>query len=223
MERMAYTSFDTTSYLWHYSSMVKKLAIIGGWFTSAIIILVINMSLLGLISNQKKTDAGDLVIPAPIPVRHTYPAAASAGTGMVLGAQVVSGDSRSLLLQSFLQEHNSPLVPYADLIVTQADLNGFDFRLSVAIAMCESNLGKRMPSSGSFNAWGIAVYTGQLDGASFRDWPHAIEWVSHYIKERYYDKGIYDLKQIGSIWAPPSVETGYSWTNCVETFLGSIL
>jgi hypothetical protein len=202
--------------------MVKKLAFIGGWFTSAIILLIINMSLLGLTARQK-SEADDVVLHTPIPVIQTYPAVASAGTGMILGAQIISGDSRALLLQSFLSEHESPLAPYANLMVSQADQYGFDFRLPVAIAMCESNLGKRMPSTGSYNAWGIAVYTGQLEGASFRDWPEAITWVSRYIKERYYDNGIYDLREIGSIWAPPSVETEYSWTNCVETFLGSIL
>jgi hypothetical protein len=88
--------------------------------------------------------------------------------------------------------------------------------------MCESNVGKRIPSRNSFNAWGISVYTGQNFGATFKDWPHAIDWVSKYIKEKYYDKGVTDLKEIGAIWAPPSVEKGYSWTRCVESFLESI-
>lgn len=209
--------------VWHDKAMLKKLAIASAWFTSAIILLIVNISFLSLVSHQKSTRAVEAIMPAPIPADHGYPIAAAAGTGMVLGAQVIPADSRALLLESFLNEHDSPLAPYAELMVAQADAHGFDFRLAVAIAMCESNLGKRMPSSNSYNAWGIAVYTGTLEGASFRDWPHAIEWVSRYIKERYYDKNIVDLREIGAIWAPPSVETGYSWTNCVETFLGSII
>ena len=39
---------------------------------------------------------------------------------------------------------------------------GFDFRLLPAIAMCESNLGKRVPLKAGFNPFGIAVYTGTL-------------------------------------------------------------
>jgi len=115
------------------------------------------------------------------------------------------------------------MAPYADLIVQKSDEKGIDFRLVVAIAMCESNAGKRMPSRNSYNAWGIAVYTGQLTGANFRDWPHAIDWVTTYIKEKYYDRGLIDLKDIGAVWAPPSVKTGYSWSNCVEAFQDSIL
>lgn len=148
---------------------------------------------------------------------------AAAGTAQILGAQVVGGDARPLLLGAFLQSYDSPMAPYANVMVREADKNGIDFRLLVAIAMCESNLGKHMPTSDSYNAFGIAVYTGQITGATFNNWPHAIEWVSQYIKENYYNQGITDLKAIGAKWAPPSVNTGYSWTNCVSEFQKSIL
>jgi hypothetical protein len=140
-----------------------------------------------------------------------------------LGADIVSADARGLLLANFLNEHNSPMAPYADLIVAKADANNIDFRLIVSIAMCESNLGKRMPSRDSFNPFGIAVYTGQQNGKKFNDWEHAIGWISEYLRTRFYDRGISDLKEIGAIWAPPSVANGYSWTNCVGHFMNSIL
>ena len=115
------------------------------------------------------------------------------------------------------------MAPFSGLIVREADAKGIDFRLVVAIAMCESNLGKKMPKKDEFNAWGIAVYTGQNQGKAFDSWPHAISWVSQYIKTKYYDRGITDLKSIGAIWAPPSVENGDSWSSCVDTFQTSIL
>ena len=148
---------------------------------------------------------------------------ASAGTAQVLGAKVIPGDARGLLLHSFLERHDSPMAPYAEYLVQQADEYAIDFRLVVVIAMCESNLGKRMPTRDSYNAWGIAVYTGKQTGATFDNWEEAINWVSRYIKQKYYDRGIIDLRDIGAIWAPPSVEKGYSWTNCVESFRGTIL
>ena len=114
------------------------------------------------------------------------------------------------------------MTPYAGHIVREADRLGIDFRLVVAIAMCESNLGKKMPKLDEFNAWGIAVYTGKNQGKAFQSWDHAISWVSSYIKTKYYDRGITDLVAIGAIWAPPSVANGNSWSNCVELYQNSI-
>lgn len=199
--------------------MVRKLLLVGLWFPLSLVFLLGN--LLVLSSTAKKQDIALLSTTPDSP--SDFQVSTSTGTPQILGANVIAADARTLLLESFLRQHGSPMTPYAETIVQKADQNGIDFRLVVAIAMCESNLGKRMPTRNSYNAWGVAVYTGKKEGATFQDWPHAIEWVSEYIKEKYYDKGIVDLKQIGAIYAPPSVENGYSWTNCVESFQKSIL
>ncbi len=199
--------------------MRRKLLLVTLWFPLTIVFLIAN--LLVLSSTIQKAQAPLLSAISTQPP--DFQVSASTGTSQVLGASVIAADSRSLLLTAFLRQHDSPIAPYAELIVQKADENGIDFRLVVAIAMCESNLGKHMPSRDSYNAWGVAVYTGKDSGATFRDWPQAIDWVSQYIKEKYYDKGIKDLKGIGAIYAPPSVENGNSWTNCVETFQQSIL
>ncbi len=190
------------------------------WFPFTLILLIVNLTLLQV--TVRKTHTPVTAMTSPLP-DSPFGITAAAGTSQVLGAAVTAGDARGLLLKGFLRDYDSPMAPYANLIVQEADKNGIDFRLLVAIAMCESNLGKHMPSSDSYNAFGIAVYTGQQSGATFKNWPHAIEWVSQYIKESYYDKGVRDLKTIGSIWAPPSVNTGYSWTNCVSEFQKGIL
>lgn len=114
------------------------------------------------------------------------------------------------------------MTPYADVIVREADKNGFDFRLLPAIAMCESNLGKHMPLKSGFNPFGIAVYTGTQVGKNFDSWDHAIEWVSSYIHDRYFTQGITTLHDIGEIWAPPSAKDGGSWADCVQYFQDSI-
>lgn len=144
------------------------------------------------------------------------------GTGRVLGTSITAEDARPIIIGKFLRKHGSPITPYSGILVSEADAHDLDYRLVVAISMCESNAGKRMPSNDSHNAWGIAVYTGQQSGATFKDWPSAIRWVSNFLKERFFDRGITDLKKVGAIWAPPSVEKGYSWTNCVENFLSEI-
>lgn len=199
--------------------MLRKLLLLVAWFPLALILLVVNLALL-TVADHPQAAAVDPTTPiAQAQLAQTT----LSGTGQLLGTYVTAADARALLLQSFLQSHDSPLAPHANFIVEEADRNGIDFRLVVAIAMCESNLGKKMPSSDSYNAWGIAVYSGQTSGAEFGNWSEAISWVSTYIRERYYEKGLTDLKEIGAVWAPPSVEKGYSWTNCVDTFQQSIL
>lgn len=209
-----------TTLLIHVSiiTMLRNLLLLVVWYPLAIFALLLNLALLQIFRSNNHA------IHAQVSedISGAYQIAATAGTTQVLGVTVIPGDSRTLLLSDFLIHHDSPMAQYAEHIVNDADKYGLDFRLVAAIAMCESNLGKHIPSKDSHNAWGIAVYTGQQHGANFKDWPTAIDWVSRYLKEKFYDKGIFDLKQIGAIWAPPSVEKGYSWTNCVNTFKDNI-
>lgn len=199
--------------------MHSKIAILALWFPLSFILLLVNLTLLVQYSRHP-TNSPLSAVSAPRP---EFQLTAAGGTSQVLSATVVSADARVYLVESFLSKHKSPMAPYAETIVQEADRFGIDFRLVPAIAMCESNAGKRMPKKDEYNAFGIAVYTGQLHGKAFTSWPHAIAWVSQYIKTRFYDRGISDLRDIGAIWAPPSVENGYSWTNCVESFQNDII
>jgi hypothetical protein len=200
--------------------MIKRGIIILAWFPLTIIMLIINISLLVHYESEAVVRGK---LNASASYDNNFQLAAAGGTSQVLSATVTAGDARVLLLSQFLKKHSSPMAPYADAFVTEADKNGIDFRLLPAIAMCESNLGKRIPSKDSYNAWGVAVYTGQLSGKKFDSWANAISWVTKYMKEHYYDRGYTDLYDIGAIWAPPSKENGYSWTNCVESFKDSII
>ncbi len=135
---------------------------------------------------------------------------------------VAKEDARPVLLRQFLQKYNSPLMPYAQTLVTVSDNNDIDFRLITSIAMCESNLGKKMPQ-GSFNAWGYAIYTGQSAGANFENWDHAIKVMADYLAKNFYSRGLTTPEQIGPIYAPPSVETGNSWARCVRRFMDELI
>lgn len=200
--------------------MSQKLLLVVAWFPITLILLIVNLAVL---HGYNHTYPAEVKLSAMPPQELNFQLAAGIGTSQVLSAQIIASDARAYLVESFLKHHDSPMAPFSQIIVNEADKNGIDFRLVTAIAMCESNAGKRMPKKDEFNAFGIAVYTGQLNGKSFDSWPHAIEWVSNYIKTRYFDRGITDLHDIGAIWAPPSVETGYSWTNCVESFKKEII
>jgi len=163
----------------------------------------------------------NLPLSAVAPNEYGY--AAASGTPEVLSATVIAGDARTLLLDNFLKSNNSPMEPYASLIVSQADQYGFDFRLLPSIAMCESNLGKKVPLKAGFNPFGIAVYTGTNKGKEFEGWDDAITWAGKYISDTYYAKGITKLTDIEKQWAPPAVDNGDSWANCVQFFENSIL
>ena len=186
------------------------------WFPLTLSLLAINLSL--LVSLSKKANAQEQMTQS-VALRI---AATSYGTEQVLGASVLAGDARTLLLTKFLTTHQSPLAEYADYILDRAQYYDIDYRLVPAIAMCESNAGKRMPTKDSFNAWGISVETGETSGAKFPNWLYAIDWVSRYLKEKYYARGITDLINIGAIYAPPSVANGNSWANCVGQFMDDI-
>ena len=202
--------------------MIRKLLLLLVWFPISSVLLLSNLHLLGSLQKKERLAMLNEYILSPLSDSGAYHLSAADNTSQVLGASVVAADARGKLLEEFLDKYGSPLKPFAYRVVEEADKNGIDFRLIVAIAMCESNLGKHIPSSDSYNAWGIAVYTGTNSGKVFDDWDHAITWVSKYLKERYLDKGHDTLREIGAIYAPPSVHTGHSWSNCVETFQQSI-
>jgi hypothetical protein len=201
--------------------MMRKLVLLFLWFPCSCGLLLLNIFLIRDIARQNVIAQIDTDIVSPLGNIASYQVASAANTSMVLGSRVVAADARGKLLSEFLTQYDSPLAQFSDLIVDEADKNGIDFRLIVAIAMCESNLGKRIPKN-SFNPFGAGVYTGQQTGINFDNWDKAIIWESRYIKERYADRGFKTLKEIGAVYAPPSVLTGHSWSNCVETFQNSI-
>lgn len=199
--------------------MTQKLLLIAGWFTSTFVLILLNLTMLvNFANNNSKHKKLSAVVSQERPFQ-----LAAAGTSQVLSASVVAGDARVLLVESFLNRHDSPMAPYASIIVSEADRFGLDFRLVPAIAMCESNAGKHMPKKSEYNFAGIAVYTGQNKGKAFDSWEHGIAWVSEYIKTRYYDIGLDELVEMETKWAPPAVENGHSWSNCVKSFQNQII
>jgi hypothetical protein len=58
---------------------------------------------------------------------------------------VVTSDSRSIALKEFLIDYNSPMYPYADTFISEADKYGLDWRLVVSISGVESAFGNLIP------------------------------------------------------------------------------
>lgn len=196
--------------------MVQKYLFALFWFPLTFVLLIVNLTLLASLGRSAQARN---VSYNRTPMRI---AISSFGTEQVLGASIQPADARALLLSDFLSKHQSPLAKYADHIINRSEQYNIDYRLVPAIAMCESTGGKRIPSKDSYNAWGISVETGQVTGKNFDNWMHAIDWVSRYLHEKYFSRGITNLIDIGAIYAPPSVATGNSWATCVQFFMNEI-
>jgi len=182
---------------------------------------IVIVSNLAVISAHKK--GAILTLPSPKELYSSLQTrmALPKSSGKVLSASITADDARTFIVERFIKRYkpDSPFLLHAQVFIDEADRNKIDFRIIPAIAMCESNLGTRLPSSDSFNAWGIAVYTNANKGKHFEGWPEAIAWVAKFIREKFYNRNITDLYDIGAIWAPPSVENNYSWSRCVQGFM----
>ncbi len=127
-----------------------------------------------------------------------------------------TADPRIPFLQSFLHANNSPLEGEASTFIHEADKNGLDWRLVVAISGVESTFGQAIPK-GSYNAWGWGIPTGAESGVGFQNWKEGIATVSYGLKHNYIDKGAITLDAIGQTYAASG-----AWSNHVQYFIDQI-
>lgn len=130
--------------------------------------------------------------------------------------QANASDARPEIIRQYLEYWNSPLVPYASLIVSTADKYGLDFRLITAIAQQESNLCKVIPPE-THNCWGWGIHSeGTLGFSSFQE---GIEVVSAGLKKDYLNKGYTTPEEIMAKYTPLS---NGSWAYGVSKFMGEM-
>jgi len=138
--------------------------------------------------------------------------AAEAGNSAALKHESCPPDSRAEKLKLFLESYGSPLADYAQDFVAAADKNEIDWKLVPAITGVESTFGKQIPYQ-SYNAYGWC--NGDY---RFESWEQSIEYVSKYLKEKYYDRGLDKPEKIAPIYAPPSS----TWAGKVIYFMQKI-
>jgi len=143
-----------------------------------------------------------------------YTALPVEGGGFSFG--VVGADARSIIIRQYLAKYSSPLEPYADLIFQISQKYDLDYRLLVAIAQQESNLGKKIPAN-SYNAWGWGVHSQGTLG--FSNWEEAIEVVARGLRKDYLDQGLVTPEQIMTKYTPLS---NGSWAFGVRQFMGEM-
>lgn len=137
----------------------------------------------------------------------SYPTVAGAAT---------ASDARVEIVRQYLERYNSPLEPYAHVLVESADRHSLDYRLTTAIAQQESNLCKIIPPGGH-NCWGWGIHSRGTLG--FQSFETAIETVSAGLRREYLDKGYETVEEIMSKYTPMS---NGSWAYGVNQFMGEM-
>lgn len=128
-----------------------------------------------------------------------------------------TADARPEIIRQYLQKYNSPLEPYAELLVEVADENDFDYRWLVAIAQQESNLCKKIPVN-SYNCWGWGIYGDKV--TRFDSYEHAITSIAPQFKEKFLQGNFHaDPYEVMATYTPPSEG---SWANGVLQFFSEL-
>ncbi len=202
------------------SSLLKKLFYVTVFFTFAPLVLLISLMSLLNFSKFEAHDAQVLAVnnfqnPGPgIQVFASLPSAYPSVSG-----EVVSEDARIELIRRFLESNNSPMLPHSKTIVEKSDIYEIDYRLTTAIAMKESGLGRLMPHDDCNNAWGWGIHSaGTL---CFDSWEEGIETVTKGLREKYANLGLITPIQIMSKWVPHS--PGGLWAEGVSYYMERIL
>ena len=139
----------------------------------------------------------------------------TAGSSAVLVSTQPEKDKRPEVLKAYFTKYNSPLVPYAENFVEEADKNKLDWKLVASIAGVESYFGQQIPIF-SYNGWGYGVYGNNV--RRFSSWEDGIQVVSRALRSEYMDGWkATNVSEIGSIYAADPM-----WANKVSHFMTDI-
>lgn len=160
---------------------------VGAYMIGFLYIMVLMFAIydINLFLNPSQSDASDIntvkVSPKAVPaesVRVVEQVSTPAATLKPL--------TREEKLRSFLQEKNSPLARYADLIVRKADEYDISYTLVTSIAGKESSF-ETAGDTTDFNAWGIMTWDENRVRSirKFSSWERSIDYVSHMLSANY--------------------------------------
>lgn len=124
-------------------------------------------------------------------------------------------DTRIKILEEFLKQYKSPLVPHAKDFVKYADEYKLDWKLVASISGLESTFGHQIPYN-SYNGWGWGIYGDNM--ILFSSWTEGIQTVSEGLRENYIDKwGAQNVYEIGRFYA-----SSPTWADRVTYFMEKI-
>ncbi len=133
----------------------------------------------------------------------------------IVHVEVDKKDERVIKLETFLTKEQSPLLPYAQLIVDQADEFDIGYTKLVAISCMESACARRLPP-GSHNAWGL----GGSNLIYFNSWEEGIKFASRLLSESYQKN---EYQAIKDKYCPSSSNCNPKWVAIVTGKVKEIL
>ena len=140
-----------------------------------------------------------------------------------LHTELAAGDARVILVQNFLERHNSPILKedseFASFLVHLADEQGIDFRLLPAIAMQESNLCKAVPE-GTHNCLGLGIHARGTWG--FETYRENFTAAAKILKTKYIDIGLTTTELIEKKYNPTSHTRDGSWASSVNQWMAEM-
>jgi len=146
---------------------------------------------------------------------YAYDQASKSSASLNSAIVLKNEDNRATVLREYLEEKKSPLAPYAQVFIENADKYNLDWRLVASIAGLESSFGKHIPYD-SYNGWGWGVYGTNVK--RFNSWNDGIETISKGLSENYLTKGQYsDPYIIG-----PKYAASPTWAVRVTYFMNQI-
>lgn len=186
---------------------MNQTLLVASWFSTTFISLILSLFLLVYISNEQ------IVLATPNTYR-LYQALPQTQSEITDTIQVQDG--RVKIVEDFFSDYNSNLKPHAQTFIDVADKHHIDYRLLPAIAMQESNGGKKMPKD-SFNPFGFGIYGSKI--LKFESFDEAIEVVGESLRVDYIDQGLKTPFEIMSKYTPPSLSKGNAWAKGVSSFM----
>jgi len=130
---------------------------------------------------------------------YAVPISSASSAQIQVPQNVLIESPRVKILKSFLEKYSSPLAPFAESFIKNADKYNLDWKFVAAISGLESTFGKQIPYS-SYNGWGWGVYGDNV--IRFSSWDEGIETVSKGLRENYINKwGARDVYEIGRLYA----------------------
>ena len=141
--------------------------------------------------------------------------ASGSSASLELNLFVKGQDNRAKIIKKFLEKYNSPLAPYSNIFIKNADNYDLDWKLVASISGVESTFGKHIPYN-SYNGWGWGIYGNNV--IYFSSWEEGIETVSKGLRENYINKWkATNVYEIGRIFAASP-----RWASNVNYFMEKI-
>lgn len=190
--------------------MDKQATFVASWFGASFTSLIFSLLLLMYLSTAKYAPivTSDFKLYSALPAQNT-----------VVSDSIVHTDARAKIVEDFFAGYKSTLASFGSKFITVADKYQLDWRLLPAIAMQESNGGKKVITN-SYNPFGYGIYGTNV--RKFPSWEDAIERVGQALREDYINQGLKTPEEIMAKYTPPSLATNGAWAKGVRSFMNEL-